>query len=633
MSEGPSAPDDAVASDPSSPIHVVATAGHVDHGKSSLLARLTGIDPDRLAEEKRRGLTIDLGFAWCTLPSGREIGFVDVPGHERFVRNMLAGVGPVRLVLFVVAADEGWKPQSEEHLQILDVLGVDAGVIALTKRDLVDDETLEIAEAEIRERVDGTVLADAPVVACSSATGAGLEELVAALDAMLASAPQPDRTGRTRLHVDRVFAISGAGTVVTGTLTGGPLAVGDEIALLPAGVRARVRGLQTHKRRLEDAVPVSRVAVNLVGADREHVERGHVLGHPGRWRPTSVFEVSLRPVRALPHDLSARGAYMLYAGAAEREARIRIYGGERLRAGGRGFARVRVPAPLVLAAGDRFVIRDAGRAETVAGGTVLDPHPPRRAGADPQARLRAREEARPDELPALVVREHGAIEASELETIVGQHVNAIPDAVAEGGWWISEEAFERAGRAALDATTAYHREHPLEPGPAMPAVRASAAAVLAPPIRGAADAVVQALIEGGTLVREAASVRLPDHRPAVEERRPELRRVAEAVASGEPTPPTIADLVAAGHPRSVVDAAIRDGLLVRVAPDLVVTPAFVQRVVGEIRSAGAAGVTVSALRERLGTSRKYAVPLMEYLDQRGLTARRGDVRVARGAGG
>ncbi|MGZ4149458.1 MAG: selenocysteine-specific translation elongation factor, partial [Actinomycetota bacterium] len=227
-------------------VRVIATAGHVDHGKSSLIVRLTGIDPDRWAEEKRRGLTIDLGYAWCTLPGGREVGFVDVPGHERFIRNMLAGVGPVRLVLFVVAADEGWKPQSEEHLQILDVLGVAGGVVALTKRDLVDDETLAIAEQEVRERLAGTGIAEAPIVPVSAYTGEGIETLAAALDAMLAATPPPERA-RTRLFVDRVFTIRGAGTVVTGTLTGDCLAVADEVALEPTGERGRIRTLQTHK--------------------------------------------------------------------------------------------------------------------------------------------------------------------------------------------------------------------------------------------------------------------------------------------------------------------------------------------------------------------------------------------------
>jgi selenocysteine-specific elongation factor len=617
--------------DVTAPIHVAATAGHVDHGKSSLLLRLTGMDPDRLEEEKRRGLTIDLGFAWCTLPSGREIGFVDVPGHERFIRNMLAGVGPVRLVLFVVAADEGWKPQSEEHLQILDVLGVEGAVVAITKRDLVDDETLEIALQEVRERVEDTALAAAPIVPCSSATGEGIDELRDALDATIASAPDPERAGRARLHVDRVFAVSGAGTVVTGTLTGGPLRVGDEVALLPGATRARVRGLQTHKRTLELATPVSRVAVNVVGPERAEIARGDVVARPGEWRPTSVLEVALDPVRGLGRELSARGAYKLYAGAAERDAKVRIYGGGRLGEGNRGFARIRVAEPLVLAIGDRFVLRDAGRDETVAGGVVLDPSPPRRAGPEPESRLAARAASTPRELPSLLVAERELVSEADLRLDLGSDVDGVANAVSAGGWWISGPTLERTRATATGAAGSHHRDHPLEPGAPAAAIRAVVASTLRPAGRPAAGAIVDALLAEGSLVRDGAAIRLPGHRPAVDERSPELQRIADAVAAGGGAPPTITQLVSAGHPRAVIDAAIGAGILVRIASDLVVTPAFVDRAVTEIRSTGASGMTVGALRERLGTSRKYAVPLVEYLDTRGLTARRGDVRVARGA--
>src|SRR5687768_2420058 len=268
-------------------LRVVATAGHVDHGKSSLIVRLTGMDPDRWDEEKRRGLTIDLGYAWGELPSGREVGFVDVPGHERFIANMLAGVGPVRLILFVVAANEGWRQQSEEHLAILEVLGVAGGVIALTKRDLVDDDGLDLAEEEVRERIAGTVLSDARIVPVSAVSGEGLDDLRSALDDMLSRTPPPEET-RARLFVDRVFTIAGAGTVVTGTLGGAPLEVGDEVELYPHARNARIRSLQTHKRSEDRAEPVSRVAANLAGTDRQELARGDVLGPPLAWRPTTV---------------------------------------------------------------------------------------------------------------------------------------------------------------------------------------------------------------------------------------------------------------------------------------------------------------------------------------------------------
>jgi selenocysteine-specific elongation factor len=613
------------------PMHVVATAGHVDHGKSSLIVRLTGIDPDRWTEEKRRGLTIDLGFAWCTLPSGREIGFVDVPGHERFVRNMLAGVGPVRLVLFVVAADEGWKPQSEEHLAIVDVLGVDGAVVALTKRDLVDADRLAAAEADVRDRLAGTALEGAPIVPCSATTGEGIEELVAALDAMVTAAPEPAQTERPRQFVDRIFTIAGAGTVVTGTLTGGLLAVGDEVELLPTGHRARIRSLQTHKRSLEVARPVSRVAANLVGTGREQLARGDVLAPPASWRPTAELEARIRPVRGLAHTLTARGAYKLHAGSAERDARVRVYEGDEVRPSG-AFARIRLSAPLVLDVGDRFVLREAGRRETVAGGVVLDVAPPRRPGADAAGRLAARASVTPEDLPSLVVTERGAVLDVDLRLLTGRSPAAERAPTRAGAWWIADGLLDIVAAKVRAHLERVHAEHPLAPGEEVAPVRAGIVEALrgtrAPSDPELVEAVLGALADRGEIVREGSTVRLPSHRASLAGYEAEIDRLVHAVASGEPTPPTVPELLAA-HRREVLEAAVRADLLVRVSPDLVLTPAFVERALAEVRAAGAAGITVSALRERLGTSRKYAVPLLEHLDERRLTRRIGDVRISR----
>jgi len=610
----------------------VATAGHVDHGKSSLIMRLTGMDPDRLAEEKRRGLTIDLGFAWCRLPSGSEIGFVDVPGHERFVRNMLAGVGPVRLVLFVVAADERWKPQSEEHLAIVDVLGAAGGVVALTKRDLVDPDGLSIASEEVRERLHGTALEGAAIVPCSSATGEGIDELREALDAMVAAAPEPPRDGRPRQFVDRIFTIKGAGTVVTGTLTGGRLEVGQEIELYPTGRRARIRGLQTHKRPIEVARPVSRVAVNLAGVEREGLDRGDVVGLPGEWRTTTTFEARVRPVRSLGHPLTARGAYKLYAGSAERDARIRFHGVSQLTAAAGAFARIRLSAPLVLDVFDRFVLREAGRRETVAGGVVLDIEPPARPGPAPGKRLGARESAARDELPGLLVAERGAITAREVLLLTGK---AGADLPRVGDWLIDGSLREAVTRALLGMLEAFHAEHPLLEGAGLSAVRATVAGALArsagPTDPGLIDALLEDLVARGRVVREGSTVRLTSHRVTLTGRE-DVDRLLRVVADGEPTPPTVADLVSTGFSREVIDAATRSGALVRVSPDLVMTPELVARAEAIVRGSGPAGITVSAFRERLGTSRKYALPLLEHFDQKGLTRRRGDVRGVRDPG-
>jgi selenocysteine-specific elongation factor len=619
-------------SDSAPPMNVVATAGHVDHGKSSLILRLTGMDPDRLAEEKRRGLTIDLGFAWCGLPSGREIGFVDVPGHERFIRNMLAGVGPVRLVMFVVAADEGWKPQSEEHLQIVDVLGTSGGVVALTKQDLVDEETLASRALEVRAKLAGSRLADAPVIPCSAVTGYGLDDLREALDAMVAKAPAPESNGRPRQFIDRVFTIKGAGTVVTGTLTGGPLTVGQEAEVLPTGHRARIRGLQTHRRSLETAQPVSRVAVNLAGTAKTELERGDVLTLPGQWRPTSMFEGWIRTVRGLNHSLTARGAYKLYAGSAERDARLRIFPKEELAPGGEAFVRVTLSRPVVLDFKDNFVLREAGRQETVAGGEVLDTEPPVRPGRDPEARLRARALADRGTLAGLLVEDRGIVRAAD----VWVHAGVGPDeaihrgAIAIQGWLYSQTVVDDSVAMLTGALIAFHAGHPLRPGMEV----AEARSLLARDRPGFAeagptDALLAHLEATNVLTRDGSTIRMPSHSLGTTGRA-DADRLVRAVQEAEPIPPSVKDLLAAGFGQDLIRAVCAEGRLVRISQEIVVTPGLVARAEEIVRAnASPPGLTVSAFREALGTSRRFALPILEHFDAMGLTRRQGDVRVLR----
>jgi selenocysteine-specific elongation factor len=605
-------------------VRVIATAGHVDHGKSSLIVRLTGIDPDRWAEEKRRGLTIDLGYAWCQLPSGREVGFVDVPGHERFVRNMLAGVGPVRLVLFVVAADEGWRQQSEEHLQILDVLGIDGGVVALSKRDLVDEETLAIAEDEVRERLEGTVLEAARVVPVSAHSGEGLDELTLALDALLAAASPPEHA-RARLFVDRVFTIRGAGTVATGTLTGDCLEVGDEVQLYPTDRTARIRSLQTHKHREDRACPVTRVAANLVGVEREDLERGDVLGLPGAWRPTTLFDATLREVRGLSSPISERGAFKIYAGSEEVDARIRIAETP----AGASVVRVRTARPVVLDVGDRFVLREAGRRTTIGGGRVLDVWPPKAFTRHAHLEmLDARGSAPRQDLPRLAVDERGAIPAAEVESVTGASAE---DALLTGAWCVSPSVRHAATDALVHLLQAFHRDRPLEEGMDLaltrPILMRAARAAGAPADPSLADALLDATIAQGTIVRTGTMLRLATHRVAIEERADDIARLL-AILGGdrESTPPTIKELEAEGFPRALVEAAARAGTIVRIGPDLVIAPSLVDRAMAVVRTSAEQGITVSALREALGTSRKFAVPLVEWMDRERMTRRVGDLR-------
>src|SRR6056297_2648729 len=407
---------------------VVATAGHVDHGKSSLVLALTGTDPDRFEEEKRRGRTIDLGFAHTVLPSGAELSFVDVPGHVRFLRNMLAGVGGVTACVFVVAATEGWKPQSEEHLRILELLGVSSGLVVLTKADLVDDELLELAALDVADHVSGTFLEAAPVLPVSSTTGAGLEALRAGLDALIAAAGEAGDRGRSRMWLDRVFAAKGSGTVVTGTLVGGLLAQDQQVVLELVATPARIRSIQTAGRTVERIGPGNRVALNLAGVEHDRIGRGHAVVEPDRWSTTDRVDASLNVLASLDHDVSRRGAFVAYVGVGEYPVRLRVLGTDTLSPGAGGAVRMFLPVALPLLPGDRFVLRESGRDETVGGGEILDIAPVLRASR-----------AAPDRSIDRVVRERGWVTVDDLERLTGERVEA-----TLGEWVTTAEALRDA---------------------------------------------------------------------------------------------------------------------------------------------------------------------------------------------
>ncbi|MGH9304604.1 MAG: selenocysteine-specific translation elongation factor, partial [Acidimicrobiales bacterium] len=394
-------------------MRVVATAGHVDHGKSTLIRHLTGTDPDRLAEEHRRGLTIDLGFAATTLPSGAEVGFVDVPGHARFVKNMLAGVGAVDACMFVVAANEGWKPQSEEHLRILDLLGTGHGGIVVTKVSLVDRDSLELVAMEIADAVKGTFLEGAETVEVDVEAGIGIEGeagLVSMLERLVASTPQAVDSGRPRLFVDRSFALAGAGTVVTGTLTGGRLQVGDRLVLEPGGNKVRVRGLQSHGRAFSEASPGRRLAVSLAGISHHEVRRGQALVREGQWHPTRRLDAQLRVLTSLGRGVGRKGAFVGHFGSGEYPLRLSVLGGlSEIEPGESGFVRLRLPVALALMPGNRYILRESGRAETLGGGEVLDIAP-----------VLPVSKARPSRSVERVIQERGFVEAGELERLTGE---------------------------------------------------------------------------------------------------------------------------------------------------------------------------------------------------------------------
>jgi selenocysteine-specific elongation factor len=565
-------------------VTVVATAGHVDHGKSSLVLALTGTDPDRLEEEKRRGLTIDLGFAHTTLPSGADISFVDVPGHVRFLRNMLAGVGGVTACVFVVAATEGWKPQSEEHLRILELLGIDAGMIALTKADAVDDDLLELAAMDVADHVAGTFLADAPVVPVSSLTGQGVDDLRSALDDVVSGAAAAVDRNRPRLWIDRVFAAKGSGTVVTGTLVGGPLTVDQHLMVEPGGRAVRVRGVQTAGRAVERIGPGNRVALNLVGVDHVDLARGDAVVEPNRWRLTDRVDASLRVLGSLGHEVSRRGAFVAYVGAGEHPVRVRVLGADSLGPGSDGAVRMFLPVALPLLPGDRFVLRESGRDETVGGGEILDIAPALRAS-----------QARPDRSIERVVAERGWVTAAEVAELTGEAVEPMI-----GDWLTTPEALA-AMRDDLIAR-----------------VDAAAPAGLDVALLDDRERVVLATID--TLMIDAGTVRLVS--------------AADPVADH----PFLSDLLAGGFAPPAPDDVDRATLRELIRRGHVVVRDGVHFHSGAIDDAAQiaarllrddpAGFTVAQFRDATGASRKFALPLVTELDARGVTRRREDVRIA-----
>jgi selenocysteine-specific elongation factor len=565
-------------------MHVIATAGHVDHGKSTLVKALTGTDPDRLAEEKERGLTIDLGFASAGLPSGRGVAFIDVPGHVRFLKNMLAGVGSVDACIFVVAATEGWKPQSEEHLRILSLLGIRHGLIALTKTGLADEELRELAALEIADRVAGTFLEDAPIVEVDALAGVGIDDLQRALDTMLDTTPTAADHKRPRLWIDRVFAAKGSGTVVTGTLTGGLIRVDDELDVLPGNHSVRIRALQSLHAERTKVGPGNRVAVNLTGVSHDHLRRGDVLVKADQWHVTHRFDGQLKVLHALDHPVTRRGAHVAYIGSGEYPVRVRVLGPSEIAPGVRGAVRVHLPVGLPLLPGDRFILRESGRGETLGGGEIIDIDP-----------LVAAAKAEPNRSVDRVIAERGRVDIDQLFRLTGEK-----RAADVGRWAVAPET--------LAATTASVAAAILEAGP------------LGLDIAGL-DEFERAVLDGldgyeldGGHVRVADAIDpLADH-PFV-----------SALEAAPFAPPD-----SAGFDRAELRELVRRGGVVE-ADGVYFAAAAIDaaaRVVAELLRDQPEGVTVAEIRDAWGTSRKFAIPLVTHLDNNGVTRRRDDLRVA-----
>ena len=618
-------------------MYVIGTAGHVDHGKSALVKALTGIDPDRLREERERGMTIDLGFAWLRLPNGEQVSIVDVPGHERFIKNMLAGVGGIDLALLVVAADEGVMPQTREHLAILDLLQVKRGLLVVTNADLVEEEWLALVAEEVREAVAGTVLEGARLVVCSAYTGRGLPELVDAIQASLADLPAKRDLDRPRLPIDRVFTISGFGTVVTGTLIDGALSAGQEVVVVPGGLRSRLRSLQIHRSRVEQAPPGARLAANLVGLATEDLARGQVVTTPGWLQPTTALDARLRLLADWPHPVAHNSVLLFHSGTAEVQARLRLLDCEELRPGEQGWGQLRLDAPVAVAKGDLFILR--APTGTLGGGQVVDPHAARHRRFHPatvasleqlldgdlESVLRSTVEQRePVTVRDLALRSHLRFE--QVLPVLADLI-AAGDLAPLGGrldepatWLFSRGRWHALTDQAVEAVAAYHRAYPLRPGLPREELRSRLRSLPTPAF---APALERWLFEG-SLAEAGSALRLPDHRAALTADQ-EVKAAAFLARLGASpfAPPTDHAL----EPE-LLAYLLHSGRAVRVAEDIIFPATSYQEAVTRIRTALEAqgSITVAQVRDLFGSSRKYALALLEHLDELKVTRRVGDER-------
>lgn len=629
---------------------ILGTAGHIDHGKTSLVKALTGIDTDRLPEEKLRGITIELGFAWLEL-DGVRLGIVDVPGHERFVRNMLAGATGIDLALLVVAADDSVKPQTREHLEILRLLGLEHGVIALTKCDLPDPSWIDLVEEEVRDLVRGTFLERACIVRTSVVSGEGLAELRAALASAARQAAQSPRCQRLegpfRMAIDRSFTIAGHGTVVTGSVASGRVRVGDELVVEPGGIRVRVRGLRNHDRPAEELHRGQRAAINLAGIHHEEVRRGHELATPGHLVPSRLLGVRLRLLPDAPRPLKHRSRVRCHVGTAELMAHLLLLEDDRVQPGHTAFAQLRLSEPAVTVWGQPFVIRSESPVVTIGGGQVLDPHAlrqPRRdaqvlaqlqalAGDDLVARagaaayFAALREWEPADLARTAGIHQPASIVDELERrAILSHLAISPTRTLRVHRQVLEDLYRRI-EAMLDKE---HRRHPL--GTMLDRSRlANRLAYLGPP--ALVEALLVSMSDAGRLVLTSRGVALPGRGPRLSANEQKLlEQIVAAYRQAGCQPPSV-EQIQASTPRNqaavpqLVALAASDGQLVEIAAGMYLHA----DVVNELRATLAqrladGGLTVSQIREILGVSRKYAVPICEFLDRTGFTRREGDVR-------
>ena len=637
----------------------IGTAGHIDHGKSTLVKALTGIDPDRLAEEKERGMTIDLGFAWLKLPSGREVSIVDVPGHEGFIKNMLAGVGGIDAALLVVAADEGIMPQTREHLAILDLLRVRRGVVVLTKADLVDEEWIELVREEVAEQLQPTTLAGAEIIPVSAYTGKGLPALVAQLERIFDETEERHNIARPRLPIDRVFTMTGFGTVVTGTLLDGVFKAGQEVEVLPQGLKTRIRSLQTHRHQVEVATPGSRVAMNLANVPRTELERGNVVTLPGQLQRTMLIDARIQLLADAARPVGHNTLVEFYSGSQEVPAKVRLLDIEELKPGQSAWAQVRLSRPAVVARRDRFILRIPSPSTTIGGGEVINVHPRyhRRFQQSILTALETLERGSPDELVLAALdrrRETSRPGAKSLHGLVGYELaqiakqsNLSPDVTLQtletllsegrvrrvGALWFAQTVWEALKEESVRLMSEQHRQHPLRSGLSKEEWRTR---LNLPPKM--ASEIFLALQEEGQLAEATNAtgtpggfIRLPGFVPAFNAmQQQQVERLLRMFLESPYTPPGRSESEAVVG-SEVLASLIEQGRLVKLGSST--DSVFFLRESYEEAVAKLVAylqehhkMTAAEARDVLGTTRKYILPLLEHMDERRITRRVGDER-------
>lgn len=625
---------------------VVGTAGHIDHGKTALVRALTGIDADRLQEEKRRGITIDLGFAHMELPAADggtlRLGFVDVPGHERFVRNMLAGVGGIDLVLLVIAADESIKPQTREHFDILQLIGVQRGITVLTKSDMVDAEMLDVVRLEVQEFLRGAFLETpkAPIVAVSSITGAGLEDLKRAIAGAASEVQARDSEGLARLPIDRVFTMKGFGTVVTGTLVSGTIRKDEELQIFPSGRRVRVRGVQVHGQDADKAMAGQRTALNLAGATTQDLARGMTLAPADTFSATNIVDVQLRLLASAPRALKDRSRIHFHCNTMETVAEVVLHEGKQVARGSEVFARLKLAQPALLLPGDRFIVRQFSPVVTIGGGTVLDASPLSRkfqpghdlevfATADPGSALMTRIARRSREGISLseLVKETGW-SSKKIEFQLARAIKS-GQIIRIGPVLLVADAWDQLKTQITSALEEFQKRHPLVNGMSREELRAQV---------DAADVVfqsiLQALVQDKKIEIAGELVRLPGRGVVMkEEEADSKKKIEEAFASAALKVPALQEVLAGlkidkGRAQKIVTLLLRDKVLIKISDDLVFHRTALEDLRKRIAAhkAKSATIDVAAFKELTGVSRKYAIPLLEYLDRERVTRRVGDAR-------